>query len=236
MRACLALFTLTWISAAAMLSAQSAPAPAAPAPRPGYDLAYIGPPLADSVLQTSKETYVVMGCAYCHGMDLTPRGEAADLRRSPIVGGDVNGSLLIPLLRAGVPKTLKLSPMPNYADLSQKQLMDLVRWMHYGRQRARFRDLTTAPLPAGDAAAGKTYFDANCASCHSAAEARAMAARHPGDALRAAVLEPPSLRAIPSYETSAWSDQRLGAARQRHGFLLENAEPQPLANVLAFLR
>jgi hypothetical protein len=117
-----------------LMRAQSA----APA-RPGYDLAYLGPPLADPVLQQAKETYVVMGCAYCHGIDLTPRGEAADLRRSPLVGADVNGSLLIPLLKAGVPKTLKLSPMPQYSDLSERQLGDLVRWIHYARQVAAER-------------------------------------------------------------------------------------------------
>lgn len=107
--------------------------------RPGYDLAYLGPPVADPVMQQAKETYVVMGCAYCHGIDLTPRGEAADLRRSPIVAADVNGNRIIPLLKAGVPKTLKLSPMPQYSDLSDRQLSDLVRWIHYARQLAESR-------------------------------------------------------------------------------------------------
>ena len=107
--------------------------------RPGYDLAYLGSPLADPVMQQAKETYVVMGCAYCHGIDLTPRGEAADLRRSPIVAADVNGNRIVPLLKAGVPKTLKLSPMPQYSDLSDRQLSDLVRWIHYARQLAESR-------------------------------------------------------------------------------------------------
>ena len=115
--------------------AQQSPAPS----RPNYDVAYLGPPLADPVLQQAKETYVVMGCAYCHGLDLTPRGEAADLRRSAIVAGDVNGSRIIPLLKTGVPRTLKLSPMPQYSDLSDRQLGDLVRWIHYARQQAESR-------------------------------------------------------------------------------------------------
>jgi hypothetical protein len=106
------------------------------APRPDYDLAYIGPPLADPVIQQAKETYIVMGCAYCHGIDLTPRGEAADLRTSPLVAADVNGSVIVPLLKAGVPKTLKLSPMPQYSDLSERQLAQIVRWIHYARQVA----------------------------------------------------------------------------------------------------
>ena len=99
-----------------------------------YDLAYLGPPLADPMLQQAKETYVVIGCAYCHGIDLVPRGEAADLRTSALVGADVNGSLLVPLLKAGVPKTLKLSPMPQYSDLSDRQLAQIVRWIHYARR------------------------------------------------------------------------------------------------------
>jgi hypothetical protein len=43
------------------------------------------------------------------------------------------------LLKAGVPKTLKLSPMPQYSDLSDRQLSDLVRWIHYARQLAESR-------------------------------------------------------------------------------------------------
>jgi hypothetical protein len=101
---------------------------------PEYDLAYLGPPLADPLLQDAKETYVVMGCAYCHGINLVPRGEAADLRTSPLVAADVNGSVLIPLLKAGVPKTLKLSPMPQYSDLSERQLAQIVRWIHHARK------------------------------------------------------------------------------------------------------
>jgi hypothetical protein len=101
---------------------------------PEYDVAYLGPPLADPLLQQAKETYVVMGCAYCHGINLVPRGEAPDLRTSPIVTADVNGSRIIPLLKAGVPKTLKLSPMPQYSDLSERQLAQIVRWIHHARK------------------------------------------------------------------------------------------------------
>jgi cytochrome c553 len=134
MRACILIAVVAELTVSGtFVSGQSLPL------RPGYDLAYLGPPLADPVMQQAKETYVVMGCAYCHGIDLTPRGEAADLRRSPIVTGDVNGNRIIPLLKAGVPKTLKLSPMPQYSDLSDRQLRDLVRWIHYARQLAESR-------------------------------------------------------------------------------------------------
>src|SRR3954469_13631832 len=82
-----------------------------------YDVAYIGPRLEDPVLQHSKETYVVFGCAYCHGIYLTPRGEATDLMHSRLVGSDENANVMGPLLRAGIPQTAKLSPMPQFSDL-----------------------------------------------------------------------------------------------------------------------
>ncbi|MFM8588451.1 MAG: hypothetical protein ACKOBX_08930 [Bacteroidota bacterium] len=68
-----------------------------------YDTAYVGIPLSDSIMQHNKETFVIYGCAYCHGLYLTPVGEAADLRKSTIVGADVNGNLIGKILRNGIP-------------------------------------------------------------------------------------------------------------------------------------
>ena len=82
--------------------------------RSGYDIDFVGPPLADPVMQYNKESYVTYGCAYCHGVNLVPRGEAADLRQSAVVGADRDGSLITRVLRQGIPKTTKLSPMPQY--------------------------------------------------------------------------------------------------------------------------
>ncbi|HMD82535.1 MAG TPA: hypothetical protein VKE92_14565, partial [Anaerolineales bacterium] len=83
-----------------------------------YDSAYIGRPLPDPIMQHNKETFVLYGCAYCHGMYLKPVGEAADLRKSLMVGADINGNLIGAILRAGIPQTPKSSPMPQFADLS----------------------------------------------------------------------------------------------------------------------
>jgi mono/diheme cytochrome c family protein len=230
MRAALAALVMSLVAAAASLTAQS------PA-RAGYDLAYIGPPLADPVLQQAKETYIVMGCAYCHGINLTPRGEAADLMHSPLVGADVNGNVLVPLLRAGVPNTRKLSPMPQYSDLSERQLADLVRWIHYARQRGRQRELSEAPLPAGDAAAGQTYFDRQCVSCHAPAGEFSRVATRYGDAgLRAAILVPAALRPTGSHRLDQGSDARTAMARQRHDALLENYAASDVANLAAYMR
>src|SRR5262249_22318190 len=87
-----------------------------------YDFNFIGQPLADPVLQHAKETFVLFGCAYCHGLNLVARGEATDLMHSGLVGRDMNGNLIGPLLRAGIPQTAKLSPMPQFSDLSDQQI------------------------------------------------------------------------------------------------------------------
>ena len=204
--------------------------------RAGYDVAYIGPPLEDPVLQQSKETYVVMGCAYCYGMYLMRRGEAADLMQSALVGADVNGNLIGPLLRAGVPKTFKLSPMPQYSDLSERQIADITRWIHYARQRGRHQELIEARLPAGDPQAGRTYFDQNCATCHAPDKGfSGLTARDDEQALRAAILEPQTLRGEPSYRAEHFRDTRATAGRLGHGSLLENYSAAQVANLIAYL-
>src|SRR5689334_24024623 len=55
-----------------------------------YDTAFLGPVLPDPVLQHAKETFVLFGCAYCHGLNLVSRGEATDLMHSALVGRDEN--------------------------------------------------------------------------------------------------------------------------------------------------
>ena len=204
--------------------------------RSDYDAAYLGAPLVDLVLQHAKETYVVFGCAYCHGLNLTPRGEAADLRRSVIVGRDENANLIGPLLRAGIPQTSKLSPMPQFSDLSEQQIADIARWIHYARQRARYEELTRAPLPSGDAAAGRAQFDQACGVCHSIQKDLAgIGGRYAADVLRMHILEPQGLRGASSFRIDHRRDARINAGRDRHNALLENYSAAEIANLVAYL-
>ena len=101
-----------------------------------YDTAYVGVPLADAKMQHNKETFVIYGCAYCHGLYLTPVGEAADLRKSTIVGADVNGNLIGKILRNGIPLTAKSSPMPQYSDLKEEEIKAISAYIHYAREIA----------------------------------------------------------------------------------------------------
>ena len=205
-------------------------------PRAGYDIDYLGPPLADPVMQYSKETYVLFGCAYCHGLDLTPRGEAADLRSSVLVGGDRNANLIGPLLRAGIPQTAKLSPMPQFSDLSDQQIGAIARWIHYARQRARYKELSESSGASGDVVAGRAYFAKACASCHATdRDLAAIGRKHDQAALRAQILEPRSLAGQPSYQLDRLRDTRISDGRDEHQTLLENYSPQNVANLVAYL-
>lgn len=151
-----------------------------------YDFNFIGQPLPDPVLQHAKETFVLFGCAYCHGLNLVARAEATDLMHSQLVGRDVNGNLIAPWLRAGIPQTAKLSPMPQFSDLSDQQIGSLVLWIHYARSEGRFKELTAKDPPAGDTGKGKAYFDQKCTSCHSASgDLAGVGKKYSGAALRA---------------------------------------------------
>lgn len=211
---------------------------AQPPVREGYDIDYIGPPMADPVLQHSKETYVLFGCSYCHGLYLVARGEATDLMHSRLVGRDENGKLIGPLLRAGIPQTAKLSPMPQFNDLSDQQIADLVRWIHYGRQQGRYKELMEVKDPAaGNAPAGKSYFDQTCAACHSVTGDLAnLAKKYDSPQLRAEVLRPRFLNAPRSWKLDRRDDAKTASARQRHLALLENYSAEDVANLLAYLR
>ena len=200
--------------------------------RPGYDLNYIGPPMADPVMQHSKETYVLFGCSYCHGLYLVARGEATDLMHSRLVGGDENGNVIGPLLRRGIPQTAKLSPMPQFSDLSDQQIGDLVRWIHYARQQGRYKELIEAKdAGPGNAAAGKAYFEQKCSSCHAT-----LAQKHDAGAWKAKILKPQALEAAPSWTLDRLNDAKTAAARQRHGALLENYSAGDVANLVAYLQ
>jgi mono/diheme cytochrome c family protein len=145
-RAALAACVATVLAGAHGVSGQSPAAPAAAAARPDYDIGYLGAPLPDPLMQHNKETYVSFGCAYCHGLTLIARGEAADLRLSALVDADVDGSTIVALLKSGIPQTPKLSPMPQFSDLSDQQLHAIARYIHYAR--------------------GKAFFDEQCVGCH----------------------------------------------------------------------
>ena len=217
-----------------IVGAQSA-SPPQPGSRSSYDSAFIGPPLADPIMQHAKETYVIFGCAYCHGVTLVARGEAADLMHSPLVGSDVNGDTIAALLRAGIPQTAKLSPMPQFSDLSDQQLHDIARYIHYARQQGRYKEIVDAKTPPGDAAAGRLSFDQRCASCHGV-DLNGIARKYDAATLRDQMLRPRVLAAPQSFTLDALRETKTAAGREQHGSLLENLTPAQVANLIAYLQ
>ena len=188
-------------------------------------------------MQYNKESYVQYGCAYCHGVNLVPRGEAPDLRTSALVGNDVDGSVIVAALRAGFPQTTKLSPMPQYSDLSEQQLLAIATYIHYARQRSRYAELTQATGQQGDSAAGRADFEVRCASCHAAGgDLAGIGRKYDPTMLRARMLEPPGLKTGASFVLDRLRDTRTASARVRHERLLENFSAGAVANLVAFLQ
>jgi mono/diheme cytochrome c family protein len=218
------------VAFAASIAAQSTPV------HRSYDIDFLGAPLADPVLQHAKETFVLFGCAYCHGLNLVSRGEATDLMHSALVGRDENGNRIGPLLRAGIPQTAKLSPMPQFSDLSDQQIAAIVTWIHYARQQGRYQELTATPVRAGDAAAGKAYFERSCSMCHAVdRDLSGIGRTYEASALRAAILDPKGLKVERSFTAARLHDTKLASAQQRHHALLENYAPEEVANLVAYL-
>jgi mono/diheme cytochrome c family protein len=217
------------------VAAQSPSTPAQASGRPGYDEGYIGTPLPDASMQAAKETYVTFGCAYCHGVTLTPRGEAADLMHSALVGSDTNGDTIAALLRAGIPRTTKLSPMPQFSDLSDRQLHDIARYIHYARQQGHYKEIVETKSASGNATAGGSYFAQNCASCH-ATNLDGLGKQFDAAAIRERMLKPARLEPPQVFTLEALNDARMATARQRHRFILENISPADVANLIAYLQ
>ena len=120
-----------------------------------------------AALERGRAVYVLNHCHFCHGVDLTRATMgAANLSQSPFVGTDEDGSMIGPLVKAGLPNLQ--TAMPSYAELTSEEIVDLARYIHFLRQQARFGELSRlADTPAGDRPAGEAYFKANCRSCHS---------------------------------------------------------------------
>ena len=198
---------------------------------------FAAPTNPDPLLQHSKEIYILNGCVYCHGVDLMVRnGEAADLLHSNLIGRDENGNLIGPLLRAGIPQTPKLSPMPQFSDLSDSEIADIVRWVHYARQQGHYNEVMEAKQVTGNSAAGRTYFDQQCASCHSMeTDFSRIGKKYDASVLKTQILRPKFVDAPKSWKLGQPSDPKLDSARHRHLALLENYSPSDVANIESYL-
>jgi cytochrome c oxidase cbb3-type subunit 3 len=95
-----------------------------------------------------------------------------NLLRSALVLNDQSGELIYPVVRDGL-RNAGMPPMPAVG-LSQDDVKAIAEYIHSIAATAQRQGgpppgpPLTLNLLVGDAAAGKVYFDAKCASCHSA--------------------------------------------------------------------
>ena len=181
-------------------------------------------------LERGRAVYVLNHCHFCHGEDLTRANMgAANLSQSPLVGADTDGNAIGPLVRAGLPNLQ--TAMPSYRDLTDAEIVDLARYLHYLRQQARFNSLLEPSDVPGDAERGRAYFSGagNCTACHSGPNALdGIADKYDAEALRRRLLRPGPPKPIEGVEPTP--------GQAVHLKLLENYTAQNVEDLLAYLR
>jgi cytochrome c oxidase cbb3-type subunit 3 len=157
-------------------------------------------------------------CGFCHGRDTAGGESGTDLTRSELVGSDVRGDKLIPMIRTGRPD----KGMPAFT-LPDADMNSIVAFIHDQRAQAATaegnrRSVAAADLATGNADAGRRYFDANCARCHSPdADLKGLGSRAQGLQLLQRMLNPGSggrggSRAPPRVTVTPRSGQAVSGA------------------------
>jgi cytochrome c oxidase cbb3-type subunit III len=139
--------------------------------------------LADPAVIERGGTLYGINCRLCHGPDL--RGGdmgGVNLLRSPLVLNDLDGELIYPVVKNGRNPEGR-PPMPPLP-LAEDDVKAIAAYIHSVAARMAGQG---GPPPretpvelnilVGDAASGKRYVDANCASCHT--DLAGVASRYP---------------------------------------------------------
>jgi cytochrome c oxidase cbb3-type subunit 3 len=130
-------------------------------------------------------------CGFCHGRDAAGGESGTDLTRSALVGADVRGDKIAPLVRGGRAD----KGMPAFT-LSDADMTAIVAYIHDQRAAAAAatggrRAVDLSDLQTGNAEAGRRYFDTACARCHSATgDLKGIATRYVGLPLLQRMLYP----------------------------------------------
>jgi len=121
------------------------------------------PPADPAVVERGRGLYSV-NCAFCHGSDARGGEGGPNLIRSQMVLNDKTGEGITAIVQNGRPE----GGMPKF-NFTAAQITDIAAFIHTipvgGRDPAR---QTPIDVVVGNAAAGKTFFEARCGKCHSA--------------------------------------------------------------------
>jgi mono/diheme cytochrome c family protein len=136
------------------------PTPAQPA-RPNFF--GLAPPPDPASVARGEETFVA-NCGFCHGSTAKGGNGGPDLVRSVLVLHDEgSGTLIGPVVLGGRPDR----GMPKFP-LTSQQVKDIAAYLMARSQATVLRgEYKILNVVTGDAAAGRTYFAAHCANCHS---------------------------------------------------------------------
>jgi len=132
-------------------------------------------PPGDPAVIARGKTLFEINCRLCHGADL--RGGdmgGVNLLRSNLVLTDQHGELILPVVRNGR-QNPGMPPMPPFPQIAEDDVKAIAEYIH--SVAATMRGQGNPPpgsepvvlnILVGDSNAGKAYFGAKCASCHSA--------------------------------------------------------------------
>ncbi len=118
----------------------------------------------DAAAVKRGQSLFVANCGFCHGSSANGGAAGPDLVRSVLVLHDHGtGKEIGPVILSGrISKGMPKFEMPN------PQILDIAAFLLSRNQAAANRmEYKIQNLVTGDAASGKTYFDAHCANCHS---------------------------------------------------------------------
>ena len=134
----------------------------------GFALQAAQPPEHSPAVMRGRAAFAA-NCAFCHGSKATGTEQAPSLVRSPLVRQDVNGNLLIPMIKTGRP-TLG---MPSFSSLPAEQISDIAVFLHQRatEERGHGHAVPETALLVGNAKEGEAYFKSagGCSGCHSTA-------------------------------------------------------------------
>jgi cytochrome c oxidase cbb3-type subunit III len=130
--------------------------------------------LADPAVIARGKTLFEVNCRLCHGADL--RGGdmgGVNLLRSNLVLTDQHGELILPVVHGGR-QNPGMPPMPPFPQIPDDDVKAIAEYIHSVAFTMRGQgnpppsaEPVALNIVVGDAGAGKAYFAARCASCHS---------------------------------------------------------------------
>jgi cytochrome c oxidase cbb3-type subunit 3 len=170
-----ALFTLTL---AVNLTAQGGPPPQGRNARPPFPAA-LRPPGDPAVIARGSGLYGVH-CRVCHGADLRGGDQGGpNLLRSDTVLNDQAGELILPVVANGQGAMPPIRITPEDARAIAEYIHSVTATMR-GQGNPPPGAAPVLNVLVGDAAAGETYFKAQCGSCHSSGKSlQGIASRFP---------------------------------------------------------